>query len=106
METRSHPKTQPIHICRRTDRLDEMCFSRKKPVKASVSDFRFAVAVPVTGLDLHFLPLGENRSVAAVETGGKQHPTGVLHLYGFESGGNKKYPEPLWVRDIFVSPRA
>ena len=39
-----------------------------------------------TGLDLLFRPgIGENNSVAAVETGSKQQSTGLLHLNGFES---------------------
>ena len=38
-------------------------------------------------LDLHFLPMAENKGVAAIETGGKQQSTGLLHLDGFESHG-------------------
>ena len=41
---------------------------------------------PSDGFDLHFHSFGnENKCVAAVETGGQQHATGMLHLSGFES---------------------
>ena len=41
---------------------------------------------PSYGFDLHFHSFGnENKGVAAVETDGQQHATGMLHLSGFES---------------------
>ena len=45
---------------------------------------------PSYGFDLHFHSFGnENKGVAAVETGGQQHATGMLHLSGFESALKK-----------------
>ena len=45
---------------------------------------------PSYGFDLHFHSFGnENEGVAAVETGGQQHATGMLHLSGFESALKK-----------------
>ena len=42
--------------------------------------------VAEAGLDLRFRPgIGENNSVAAVETGSKQQSTGLLHLNGLKS---------------------
>ena len=48
------------------------------------------------GFDLHFHSFGnENKGVAAVETGGQQHATGMLHLSGFEAiHRNKKWELP------------
>ena len=41
---------------------------------------------PVTGLDLHFLPRRERKLECGFRrAGNQQHPTGVLHLNGFES---------------------
>ena len=46
--------------------------------------------MPVAGLDLHFRPgMGENKGVAAVETGGKQRSS-ALHLNGFEPSTNRE----------------
>ena len=45
---------------------------------------------PSYGFDFHFHSFGnENKGVAAVETGGQQHATGMLHLSGFESALKK-----------------
>ena len=43
----------------------------------------FWTMVPVAGLDLHFRPgMGENKGVAAVETGGKRQSTGLSYFMG------------------------
>ena len=45
---------------------------------------------PSDGFDLQFHSFGnEIEGVAAVETGGQQHATGMLHLSGFESALKK-----------------
>ena len=45
-----------------------------------------AYAVGEAGLDLHSRPgVDENEGVAAVETGGKQQSTGLLHIDRFKS---------------------
>ena len=45
---------------------------------------------PSDGFDLQFHSFGnEIVGVAAVETGGQQHATGMLHLSGFESAIKK-----------------
>ena len=50
---------------------------------------------PSDGFDLHFHSFGnENKGVAAVETGGQQHATGMLHLSGFESSQKEKTTSP------------
>ncbi len=41
----------------------------------------------------HLLPVGANKGVAAVETGGKQGSSGALHFI-FESVHNTKNPTP------------
>ena len=58
--------------------------------------------VPVTGLDLHFLPLGENYC-SPPSSRRRQGSPGALHLNGFESGSNpKKQIRPTQRSVLFV----